>query len=69
MISRSEIWETNKMIQEENLDVRTITMGINLMDCADSDLSRFNEKIYEKITTKAKDLVKVGQQLEKEFVN
>ena len=67
MISRSEIWETNKMIQEENLDVRTITMGINLMDCADSDLSRFNEKIYEKITTKAKDLVKVGQQLEKEF--
>ena len=65
MISRSEIWETNKMIQEEN--VRTITMGINLMDCADSDLSRFNEKIYEKITTKAKDLVKVGQQLEKEF--
>ncbi len=67
MISRREILETNKMIQEENLDVRTITMGISLLDCADSDIDRFNEKVYKKITTCAKDLVKVGEQLEKEF--
>lgn len=67
MISRNEIIETNKMIRESNLDVRTITMGINLMDCADSDINRFNEKIYNKITTCAKDLVKVGDDLAKQF--
>lgn len=67
MISRNEVNETNKMIQESNLDVRTITMGINLMDCADSNIDRFNEKIYEKITNYAKDLVKVGEELAKQF--
>lgn len=67
MLSRMEIQETNRMIAESNLDVRTITMGISLMDCADSDIDRFNEKIYKKITTYAKDLVKVGEELEKQF--
>lgn len=67
MITRNEVFETNKMIQESNLDVRTITMGISLLDCADADIDRFNEKIYNKITTCAKDLVKVGEELAKEF--
>lgn len=67
MISKFEVIETNRMIQESKLDVRTITMGINLMDCADSDIDKFNEKVYNKITTCAKDLVKVGNELEKQF--
>ena len=67
MITRSEVFETNKMIQESNLDVRTITMGISLLDCADADIDKFNEKIYNKITTCAKDLVKVGDELAKEY--
>lgn len=67
MITRSEVLETNKMIEDYNLDVRTITMGINLMDCADSDIDKFNEKVYHKITTCAKDLVKVGDDLAKQF--
>ena len=67
MISKREILETNKMIQEAKLDVRTITMGISLLDCADENIDRFNDKIYKKITTYAKDLVKVGKELEKEF--
>ncbi|MCI8342768.1 MAG: PFL family protein [Firmicutes bacterium] len=67
MISKREIIETNTMIQEAKLDVRTITMGISLLDCADSSLDRFNEKIYDKITKKAKNIVKVGEELEKEL--
>lgn len=67
MISRVEIQETNRMIAEENLDVRTITMGISLIDCADPDVDKFNEKIYKKITTYAKDLVKVGDEIAKQF--
>ena len=67
MLSRMEIQETNKMIIESNLDVRTITMGISLLDCASSDINKFNEKIYNKITKYAKDLVKVGEELEKKF--
>ncbi|WP_273326659.1 PFL family protein [Vallitalea guaymasensis] len=67
MINSLEVLETNTMILKENLDVRTITMGINLMDCADSDIDRFNENIYNKITTKAKDLVKVGEDIEKKY--
>lgn len=67
MINVFEVNETNKMIQQENLDVRTITMGISLLDCADSDLNKLNENIYNKITTCAKDLVKTGQEIEKEF--
>ena len=58
MINIYEVTETNQMIAQENLDVRTITLGISLMDCIDSDLDRLNEKIYTKITTLAKDLVK-----------
>lgn len=67
MISRVEIQETNRMIAEENLDVRTITMGISLIDCADPDINKFNENIYRKITTYAKDLVKVGDEIAKQF--
>lgn len=67
MISRVEIQETNRMIAEENLDVRTITMGISLIDCADPDIDKFNENIYKKITTYAKDLVKVGDEIAKHF--
>ncbi len=57
MINIMEVTETNKMVEKENLDVRTITMGINLLDCAGPDLAEVNEKIYNKITTLAKDLV------------
>ena len=67
MINIFEVAETNKMIEKENLDVRTITLGISLLDCIDSDLDRLNEKIYNKITTVAKDLVKTGQYIEDEF--
>ena len=54
MINIFEVNETNKMIEQENLDVRTITLGISLLDCIDSDLEKLNEKIYNKITTYAK---------------
>ncbi|MCT4596593.1 MAG: PFL family protein [Vallitalea sp.] len=67
MINSLEVLETNKMILQENLDVRTITMGINLIDCADPDINKFNENIYNKITTKAKNLVKVGEEIEKKY--
>lgn len=67
MISRVEIEETNRMIAEAKLDVRTITMGISLIDCADSDIDKFNEKIYNKIVKYAKDLVKVGDDIAKQF--
>ncbi len=67
MINIFEVNETNKMIEQENLDVRTITMGISLLDCIDSDLDRLNANIYEKITKTARDLVKVGNEIEKEF--
>ena len=67
MINIFEVKETNDMVQKENLDVRTITMGISLLDCIDSDLDRLNERIYNKITTLAKDLVKTGEYIEKEY--
>ncbi len=67
MISNWEVIETNHMIEKENLDVRTITIGISLLDCIDSDLDKCNEKIYNKITTIAKDLVKVGHEIEKDY--
>ena len=57
MININEVIETNKMIDKENLDVRTITMGISLLDCIDSDLDKVCENVYNKITTMAKDLV------------
>ena len=63
MINIFEVNETNKMIEKENLDVRTITLGISLLDCVDSDLSRVNEKIYRKITHAAKNLVQVGEEI------
>ena len=67
MINLYEVTETNKMIEEENLDVRTITLGISLLDCIDSDLDRLNEKIYNKIYEAAKNLVKTGEEIEQEF--
>lgn len=67
MINSWEVNETNKMIEQENLDVRTITLGISLLDCIDSDLNRLNEKIYNKITTLAKDLVSVGKDIENNY--
>ncbi|MBR0452841.1 MAG: PFL family protein [Bacteroidales bacterium] len=67
MIHISEVIETNKMIEHENLDVRTITMGINLLDCADSRLDVLCENIYRKITTLAKDLVKTGDDIAREY--
>lgn len=67
MINIYEVNETNKMIQQENLDVRTITMGISLLDCIDADLEEVNRKVYEKITQKAKNLVSVGREIEQEY--
>ncbi len=67
MINILEVFETNKMIEQENLDVRTITLGISLLDCADSNLDVVNEKIYKKITETAKDLLKVGKDIEREY--
>lgn len=67
MLSRMEIVETNKMIKESNLDVRTITMGISLLDCADSDIKIFNQKIYDKITRKAENLVKTGDDIARQY--
>ena len=67
MISNWEVTETNQMIEHENLDVRTIALGISLLDCADSDLGRLNEKIYRKITTVARDLTAVGRDIEQEY--
>lgn len=62
-----KILETIRMISDENLDVRTITMGISLLDCIDSDSDRACQKIYDKITTKAKNLVRVGEQIQEEY--
>ena len=67
MINAGDILETITMIQDENLDVRTITMGISLLDCCDSDIDRTCTRVYDKITRYAKDLVKTGEQIEKEF--
>ncbi|WP_027215518.1 PFL family protein [Butyrivibrio fibrisolvens] len=67
MINIREVSETNDMIEKENLDVRTITMGISLLDCIDSDLDKLCEKIHDKIYNSAKDLVATGEQISKEF--
>lgn len=67
MINISEVLETNKMIEQENLDVRTITMGISLLSCADSSLENTCRNIYDKITTLARDLVKTGEEISREF--
>lgn len=67
MINIHEVIETNDMIEKENLDVRTITMGISLLDCIDSDLNKLCDNIYHKITTMAKDLVSVGEEISMEY--
>ena len=61
MINIREVEETNAMIEKENLDVRTITMGISLLDCISSDLPTLKKNIYEKIYSLAKDLVSTGE--------
>lgn len=67
MININEVIETNKMIDKENLDVRTITLGISLLDCIDSNLDKLCDNIYNKITTMAKDLVKTGEEISMEY--
>ena len=67
MINQNEILSTIRMIDQQHLDIRTITMGISLLDCCDSDAKRACEKIYDKITKSAKDLVKTGEAIEAEF--
>ena len=63
MVEMKEVFETIDMVSHENLDVRTITMGISLLDCIDPDLDALCQKIYDKITESAKDLVKVGDEI------
>ena len=67
MINLYEAKETNEMITKENLDVRTITLGISLMDCIDSNLDKVNRRIYDKITTMARNLGAVGEEIEAEY--
>ncbi len=67
MLNARDILETITMIQDEHLDVRTITMGISLLDCCHSDIDVMCGKVYDKITRYAKDLVKTGEQIEKEL--
>lgn len=67
MINLSDILETINMISEENLDIRTVTMGISLLDCADSNINKSCEKVYNKITRLAKDLVKVANDIQNEY--
>lgn len=67
MINYSEIMETIKMISEENLDIRTITMGISLMDCIDSDINKVCDNIYDKITKSAEHLVSTGEDIEHKY--
>lgn len=67
MINIFEVNETNKMIEQENLDVRTITLGISLLDCIDDDLNRLCDKVYKKIVTTAGKLVSTGEEIEKKY--
>ena len=67
MYNKREIIETIRMIQEQNLDVRTITMGISLIDCMDTDINKSCEKVYNKIYNYAKDLVKTGEAISKKY--
>ncbi len=67
MINIHEVRETNEMIRHDNLDVRTITMGISLLDCIDADLNQANAKIYDKITRMAENLVSTGTEIEAEY--
>lgn len=67
MININEVIETNTMIEKENLDVRTITLGVSLLGCGSEDVGRLCERVYERVTGAARDLVKTGQQIEREF--
>ena len=67
MLNQKEIFETINMIEKENLDIRTITMGISLLDCVSSDVDTVCKKVYDKITKKAENLVKTGEDIEKEY--
>jgi len=67
MINQNEILQTIQMIDQQHLDIRTITMGISLLNCCDPDIDVCCEKIYKKITTYARDLVRIGNDIEKEF--
>ena len=67
MLNTADILETINMIRQENLDIRTITMGISLFDCVSEDENRLCQKIYDKITTKAEHLVKTGEDIEKQY--
>ena len=67
MINTREIMETIKMIDDQHLDIRTVTMGISLLDCIDSDPKKACDKIYDKITRYAKDLVKTGEDISRQY--
>ena len=67
MINTSEILQTVRMITEEKLDIRTITMGISLYECVHPDKKILYQNVYDRITTQARDLVKTGETLEREF--
>ena len=67
MLNTKDILETIRMIDDENLDIRTITMGLSLLDCADSDIHRSTEKIYDKITRRAEHLVATGEEIERTY--
>lgn len=67
MINQKEILETINMIEKENLDIRTVTMGISLLDCASEGIDKLTSKVYDKVTKKAENLVKVGKQIEAEY--
>ena len=68
MINRSEILQTIAMIDQQHLDIRTITMGISLLDCADADIERSCTKVYDKICRLAGDLVRTGEDIEAEVL-
>ena len=67
MLNTFNILETIRMIQDQCLDIRTITMGISLLDCIDPDIDKACQKVYDKITSKAANLVRTGEQIEKEY--
>ena len=67
MIETGEILQTMRMIQEENFDIRTITLGINLLDCSDQDPEKCALRVYDKVCRTAKDLVRTGEEIETEF--
>ena len=67
MLEHYDILETLKMLEQEHLDIRTVTMGISLVDCACEDTKRFCDNIYDKITTSARDLVPKTEEIEKKY--